>query len=332
MKDNNKKILDELEADGFKKIDDLLSQGIDVDSSDLVKKLGLYSAYDTSLLRIAVFFDKVNLVKYLVAKKANVELIGLNCSGSVLYDALKFRHKEIFDFLLESGSNPNAKDVDGYSSIFDNLFAFKKQKNNIEFARQLIKYDLDVNAEYPIRGLYTIQLYPILPHCVHQKDLPMFQLIMKHINCNQDLTQIMLSVDATDDWYNILVKICDYKSFDSPIKEYMDNIFMYCKLAKFRSHRKAIEETLEKNPQNIARPKNLDGDFINILTDIALLIIKNLTPQTLGRLQLVSRAWRDLIDHQVFCTENPMILKVFVNRKKYERAESIKSKKPALQF
>ena len=86
-----------------------------------------------------------------------------------------------------------------------------------------------------------------------------------------------------------------------------------------------VEDIIIKNPITVNKPQNLTGSFSILPADIILSIIKNLTPQTLGRLQLVSKAWRDLIDYYVFCEEkNPLSL-VFENRKKYERANNIMS-------
>jgi ankyrin repeat protein len=94
--------------------------------------------------------DQLTVVDALIEAKADVNK--LNGSGdSPLWVAWKSRSKDAAAKLLAAGANPNQRNSDGYSLLFFNTAMWPKEVDEVypEFARLLVKYGADPNADGP---------------------------------------------------------------------------------------------------------------------------------------------------------------------------------------
>ena len=76
------------------------------------------SSCDLSPLHLAAFAGNKKAVKTLLKRGANINVMNLAKKRTPLFGAIFKNHIEIACLLLERGSDPNLKDVDGDTSLF----------------------------------------------------------------------------------------------------------------------------------------------------------------------------------------------------------------------
>ena len=109
----------------------LVSQGVDVNASNMYGSTPLHEATSNSYLEA---------VKYLVSHKADVKATDVDNKTPLHWAVIHNKTTEIASILISNGANVNAKDRIGFTPLHCGV-------ENVEVAKYLISNGADVNAE-----------------------------------------------------------------------------------------------------------------------------------------------------------------------------------------
>jgi len=118
---------------------------------------------DNTLFNMAVLFKHIDIIKYLIEKGANVNIVYTSDSSmkmtNALLDAIEMNNMEIVKLLVENGAKLTTPNGSKYKSIIYAVFEYMPFQETIETLKYLLQKGVNVNAIDAIG--YTPLLYYI---------------------------------------------------------------------------------------------------------------------------------------------------------------------------
>lgn len=162
-----RQLIDAIEANQFKMVDNFLKTGINIDAPQKYTK-------ENTPLTAAIELNNLEMVKFLVEHGANVNTNKISPLLTATY--IGNRTLDIVKFLVEHGADVNVRNKDGDTPLY-NAFC---NSDGIEMVKFLVEHGADVNAVDNLNGETPIFNAPRWIDEAHTHMLDKFTYLIEH--------------------------------------------------------------------------------------------------------------------------------------------------------